>query len=169
MMSTLLRKRHACALVRELGALIIALAVWSGLALLTIAFGWRPTSVWWYVLLPLYLPTPVAAFVYVLLVRPPTRKTSVKRASFLAALGWILTSPIPIYPLFAQFAGVFEFFHTVPTTGEAPLFGTFYASVVSSCTIGIFYCGYSGYWAGRLGSLVLQKRDSTGRTPPAED
>lgn len=157
-MPGLLPQRPVRVAAHEVGALIIALAVWAGLSLAIVALAWRPTSIWWYVLLPLYLPAPVAAFVYVLVIGPSTRDAGVKRGIFLVVLGWVLASPLPDYPLWAQLPKVFEYFHAVPTTGEDPLLGVFIGSLLSFLLIGTFYCGYSGYWAGRLACLVLERR-----------
>ena len=147
---------------REIGALAFALGIWAGISLLIVAFAWQATSAWWYFLLPLYLPAPVAAFLYVFAVRPSTRDNCIKRAVFLASLGWILGSPIPIYPLFGQFTRAFVFFGVVPTSGEDPLLGVFFYSLLSFVLVGIPYCGYSSYWAGKWASRVLHRKAPNG-------
>lgn len=148
--------------LREIGALALALGIWAGISLLVVVFAWQPTSAWWYFVLPLYLPAPLAAFLYVMAVRPPTRDNCIKRGVFLVSLGWILGSPIPIYPLFAHYTRVFVFFRVVPTSGEDPLLGMFVYSLLSFILIGVAYCGYSAYWAGRLASRVLHRQPPNG-------
>jgi hypothetical protein len=93
---------------------------------------------------------------------PRTRYPSVKRGIFLVVLGWVLASPLPDYPLWVQLLTVLEYFHVVPTTGEDHLLGVFIGSLVSFLVIGIAYCGYSGYWAGRLASESNQRDRATG-------
>jgi hypothetical protein len=79
---------------------------------------------------------------------------------FLASLGWVLGSPLPVYPLFAQFTRVFVFYGAVPTSGEDPPLGVFFYSLLSFVLIGIPYCGYSAYWAGRLATRALMRVSS---------
>ncbi len=142
------------AATREFAALVTALAVWAGLSLAIIALAWRPTSLWLCVALPLYLPGPIAAFVYVLLIHPRSWEASVKRSLFLAAVGLALASPVPDYPLWTRLPSVLLHFHPMSLTGEDPLLGMVVVSLLSSLLIGPIYCGYLGYWAGRLAGLL---------------
>jgi len=152
-----LSKRMVRTVAREVMAFAVALALWTGLSLTIVSLAWRPTSVWWYVLLPLYLPAPAAAFIYVLLTAPRTRNEGVKRGVFLVVVGWVLVSPLPDYPLWAQLLKVFRYFGVVPTTGEDPLLGVFVGSLLSFLLIGTWYCGCSGYWAGQLGYRMREQ------------
>jgi uncharacterized membrane protein len=138
----------------EAGALLAALAVWAGLAFLILAYGWSFNSGWRLIFLPLYVPAPVAAFVYVVIVRPGTTRACTLRGILVAEVGWFLTSPFPLIPLFRVFTRIFLHFNPVIPAGEDPLFGLFFVSLVSSWLAGIAYCAYCGYWAGRLAAWL---------------
>ena len=145
---------------REVTALASALAIWAALYVPVVALA----STWGLTLLPLYLPAPVAAFAYVLLIDPRSRDQAIKRAILLVALGWAVTNPllIPGNPVFNEILKASLFFHPVPMIGEDPLFGVWMYSFLSFWVIGIAYCGYLGYWAGRLADRLLEKKARTG-------
>ena len=152
--------RHVKAAAREAGALVAALGVWTGLSLLIVAFAWRFGSVWWFVLLSVYFPAPVAAFLYALLIHRRAPGGMAKRALFLAALGWVVSNPMPFNPVFTEIVKVFLFFHPIPPGDEDPLLGVWIGSILSYWVIGVWYCGYSGYWAGRSADLMLSRARS---------
>jgi hypothetical protein len=135
---------------REAAALLAGLAVWTALGFVILAYGWDFGSAARIILLPLYAPAPLAAFVYVLILRPATTRACTLRGILMAEIGWLLTSPIPLIPLFWLYTRVFVHFHPVMPPGEDPLFLIGLGSLVSSWVAGIAYCAYSGYWAGRL-------------------
>jgi hypothetical protein len=149
---------HLRVAAREAGALLAAFSVWTGLSLLIVAFAWRFGSVWWFVLLSVYTPAPVATLLYALLIRPRTPGGRAKRALFVAMLGWFLSNPLPLYPVFTQIVMVFVHFHPLTHPGEDPLLGVWIGSLLSFWLIGIWYCAYSGYYAGRLADFVLTRR-----------
>lgn len=144
---------------REAAALVVSLALWTGLALVIVVFAWRFTSVWWFILVPPYLPAPLAALVYVLLLHPRSVKKSIKRAASLVAFGWVASNPIPGNPLFSEILRVFLFFHPLPENQEGAL-GIAVGLLISYWVVGIPYCVCSAYWAACLGSAVL---DASGR------
>jgi hypothetical protein len=78
------------AIGREAIALVVALGAWTELSLPIVALVWRvaPSGTsFLFILVPIYLPAPVAAFVYVLPVHPRTHDKRATRAMSLAALG----------------------------------------------------------------------------------
>jgi hypothetical protein len=155
---------HLKAAAREVGAIVAAFGVWTGLSLLIVVFAWRFSSVWWFVLLSVYTPAPIAMFLYALLIRPRTPGKRAKRALLLAMLGWFLSNPLPLCPVFNQIVKVFLHFHPILPPGEDPLMGVWIGSICSFWLIGIWYCAYSGHYAGRLAD-VLPARGARSPSP----
>jgi hypothetical protein len=146
---------HLVQASREVGALLAALAVWAGLGFVILAYGWTFGSAGSVIFLPLYGPAPLAAFVYVIILRPGTTPACIRRGILMAEVGWLLTSPFPLIPLFKLFMRVFLHFHPVVPRGEEdPLFYLYFEALVSAWLAGIAYCAYCGYWAGRLAAWL---------------
>jgi hypothetical protein len=145
---------------REAAAIVVALGLWAVLSLAIIVFVWRVEPDWtgWLiVLVPVYLPAPLAAFVYVLLAHPKTQRKSVKRAVILAALGWVLSYPIPVQWLPTPTIRAIFFFHPIPVGMEDAL-GVYVTFLISFWPIGIPFCLVAGWAAGRFADAVLEKR-----------
>lgn len=145
---------------RQVEAIVVAFGLWAVLSLAIVALVWRVEpdwTVWLFVLVPVYLPAPLAAFVYVFLTHPQTRKKRVKRAVLLAALGWVLSYPIPVQWLPTPTLRAIAFFHPLPV-GMEDAWGVYIALLISFWLIGIPYCLAAGWAAGRLAHRVLEKR-----------
>lgn len=145
---------------REAASLIVALAVWAGLSAAIVICAWRLSSVWWFILLPVYLPAPVAAFIYTSLAHPRTRESRIRHALIVTGAGWVLSNPIPGNPIFEQISRVFLHFHPLPAAWGDGV-GVYVGLILSFWVVGIPYCGYTAYCVGNLVDW-LQRRDGGG-------
>lgn len=149
-LSELPEPRLSTRLARTTGGVVLALLLWAALSLAIVALVWSPTSFWRVLLVPIYLPAPVAAFVCVLVAGPKARSQSVKLAIALVVLGYVLCLPIPHGPLLASMS--------VFVRNPAEGFG--YALMSSLVFVGIAYCGASAYLGARLAEAVASRKSS---------
>jgi len=146
---------------REAAAIIVALGLWAGISLAIVIFVWRVNLSWTsglpFVLVPIYLPAPLAAFVYVYLARPRTEQRRVRRAIVLVVVAWVLLLPVPAEWLPSPTLRAVFFFHPIPV-GMEDAWGVLIYLLVSFLPIGIPYCYFTARAAARWADRVLSTR-----------